>query len=252
MVVFYDVLGYLGGIWIGVYLEISENIDDIVDLGGMVYCKLVFCLIDEELQNYYFGYVNLVLWLLCYWCGDLVEMNLDYQVVYCWVNVWVVCILLQVIQFDDIVWVYDYYFLFLGVEMWCLGVMNWVGFFLYVFFFLLGDLLVLLQLQEFVVDLVSYNLIGLQICVDVVCCFEMYCVDFWVEFMNDGSIKFLDRIILVWFFFIGIDIKGFVFEVQQNEQFFGKQVLEIFLIGVDWLDYFKGLLNCFKGFVVYL
>ncbi|MTH64861.1 trehalose-6-phosphate synthase [Paracoccus sp. DK608] len=252
MVALHDALGYSGGIWIGAHSETSENTDDIVDLGGTAYRKLAFRLTDEELQNYYLGYANSVLWPLCHRRGDLVEMNSDYQAAYRRVNARVARILSQVIQPDDIVWVHDYHFLPLGAEMRRLGVTNRVGFFLHVPFPSLGDLSVLSQPQEFAADLASYNLIGLQTRADVARCLEMYRADPRAEFMNDGSIKFLDRITSVRSFPIGIDTKGFALEAQQNEQPFGKQAPETFLIGVDRLDYSKGLPNRFKGFAAYL
>lgn len=253
VVALHDALGCAGGIWIGAHPEPGIGEETLDELGLAPYRRLAFRLTEEEQKNYYLGYANSVLWPLCHRRGDLVEMRPEYGAAYQAVNARVARMVGKIARHDDLIWVHDYHFLPLAKEMRALGLANRIGIFLHVPFPALGDLSVLSQPERFADDLAHYNLIGLQTRSDVARCLEMFRADPRAEFMPDGGIKFLDRITAVRSFPIGIDTAGFAEDAAQEAvNPFGRGDPGRFLIGVDRLDYSKGLPNRFRAFARYL
>ncbi|MTH79917.1 alpha,alpha-trehalose-phosphate synthase (UDP-forming) [Paracoccus aestuariivivens] len=253
VVALHDALGCAGGIWIGAHPETGVADEAVEELGSSPYRRLAFRLTEDEQANYYLGYANSVLWPLCHRRGDLVEMRSEYEAAYRAVNARVARIVARIAEPDDLIWVHDYHFLPLATELRRLGVSNRIGFFLHIPFPALGDLSVLSQPERFADDLAHYNLIGLQTRGDVARCLEMYRADPRAEFMPDGSIKFRDRVTAIRSFPIGIDTAGFAADAsQETVNPFGREEPGRFIIGVDRLDYSKGLPNRFRGFARYL
>ena len=153
----------------------------------------------------------------------------------------------------DLIWVQDYHFIPLARELRKLGVMNRIGFFLHIPFPVLADLSIMPHAEAFAESLAHYNLVGLQTRGDVARCLEMFRADPRAEFMTNGSIKFGDHISHVRSFPIGIDAASFHEEAQRDlPEGFGSAGPEVFAIGVDRLDYSKGLPHRFRAFGRYL
>ncbi|WP_245155638.1 alpha,alpha-trehalose-phosphate synthase (UDP-forming) [Paracoccus ravus] len=253
VVALHDALGCSGGIWIGAHPDPGDGDDSLEELGTSPYQRLAFRLTEEEQNNYYLGYANSVLWPLCHRRGDLVEMRSEYETSYRAVNARIARIVSRIAEPEDLIWVHDYHFLPLATEMRARGLRNRIGFFLHIPFPALGDLSVLSQPERFADDLAHYDLVGLQTRSDVARCLEMYRADPRAEFMPDGSIKFLDRFTSVRSFPIGIDTKGFAADAAQEAvNPFGREEPGSYIIGVDRLDYSKGLPNRFRAFARYL
>lgn len=107
--------------------------------------------------------------------------------------------------------------------------------------------------DEFTDWLSHFNLVGLQTRGDVARCLEVYRADPRAEFLPSGSVRFLDRIVTVRAFPIGIDVKGFTAGLDADDANpFGSERPETLIIGVDRLDYSKGLPNRFRAFGRYL
>jgi len=253
VVALHDALANSGGCWIGAHPDPGTGDEALEEIEGGPYRRFAFRLTEQEIEDYYLGFSNSVLWPLCHRRTDLVRIRPVYERAYSAVNARVARLIAQIADPEDIIWVQDYHFLSLARELRATGLSNRIGFFLHVPFPALGDLSVLPQPETFADDLAHYNLIGLQTRGDVARCLEMFRADPRAEFMPDGSIKFIDRITSVRSFPIGIDVAAFQTEAERNAPNpFGSESPEEFIIGVDRLDYSKGLPNRFRAFGRYL
>ena len=100
----------------------------------------------------------------------------------------------------------------------------------------------------------SYNLVGLQTRADVARCLEMFRSKAHAELMTDANVKHGDRLFAVRSFPIGIDVNSFIETAKKPitctrlDADFANDLV----IGVDRLDYSKGLPNRFRAFAHYL
>lgn len=248
-----DALSASGGLWIGAHPDPGTGLEEMEEVSGGGCRCLAFRLSEEEISDYYLGYANSVLWPLCHRRVDLVEMPSTYEERYRAVNARVAKLIAQVARPDDLIWVHDYHFFPLASELRALGLANRIGFFLHIPFPSLGDLSVLSQPEDFADWLADYNLLGLQTRGDVARCLEMYRADPRAEFMPDGTVKMQGRITSVRSFPIGIDVDHFrELAGVGGRNPFGREAPDSFVIGVDRLDYSKGIPNRFRAFGRYL
>ena len=242
-----------GGLWIGAHPDTGTGEEQFEEIQWDKGTLLAFRLSPEEYADYYLGYSNSVLWPLCHRRADLVNMSAAFDESYRAVNARVAEMIAAVADPDDIIWVHDYHFFPLASELRALGLSNRIGFFLHIPFPELGSLSVLSRPDEFAHWLASYNLVGLQTRADVARCLEMYRADPRAEFLIDGSVKFQDRITTVRSFPIGIDVEDFRAQAEEETPNpFGVATPESYVIGVDRLDYSKGIPNRFRAFGRYL
>jgi trehalose 6-phosphate synthase len=253
VVALHDTLAKSGGCWIGAHPETGTVEDRFEEIEGQDYRRLAFRLSEHEFEQYYLGYANSVLWPLCHRRPDLVSITSEAYECYEAVNRRVARMVASELKPDDLVWVQDYHFIPLARELRALGVENRIGMFLHIPFPVLADLSILPNPEEFADSLSHYNLVGLQTRGDVARCLEMFRDDPRAEFLTDASIKFRDRRTAVRSFPIGIDVAGFQADAQcEMEDPFGAGGPDLFAIGVDRLDYSKGLPNRFRAFGRYL
>ena len=249
----HDALAVSGGCWIGAHPETGEDGGEFELVGTQPYSRLAFRLSEAELDNYYLGFANSVLWPLCHRRPDLVKINPGYIEAYEAVNRRVAQMVAAEISPTDVIWVQDYHFIPLARELRKLGITNRIGFFLHIPFPVLADLSIMPRAEMFAENLAHFNLIGLQTRGDVARCMEMFRADARAEFMTDGSIKFGDHVSHVRSFPIGIDAASFREEAERDLPVgFGNASPELFAIGVDRLDYSKGLPHRFRAFGRYL
>ncbi|SDO71802.1 trehalose 6-phosphate synthase [Lutimaribacter pacificus] len=248
-----DALALSGGLWIGAHPETGtgrEPLEEIQDNGNT---HLAFRLSEDDLSDYYLGYANSVLWPLCHRRVDLIDMSAAFEARYRAVNARVGRMIASIARPEDVIWVHDYHFFPLASELRALGLSNRIGFFLHIPFPELGSLSVLSQPEDFSDWLASYNLVGLQTRADVARCLEVYRADPRAEFLVDGSVKFEDRVTEIRSFPIGIDVEDFRTQAARDAPDpFGRAAPESFVIGVDRLDYSKGIPNRFRAFGRYL
>jgi len=253
VVALHDAIADRGGIWIGAHPETGEASDTFEEVETTPYRKLAFRLTEEEQENYYLGFANSVLWPLCHRRGDLVDLQSEYERDYIAVNRRLARLIADMVEEEDILWIHDYHFLPLAYELRKLGVFNRIGFFLHIPFPSLADLSVLPTPASFAEWLASYNLLGLQTRRDVARCLEMYRSDPRAEFLPDGTVKFGMNVVSVRSFPIGIDVADFARAAAEPAPSpFGREEPDEYVIGVDRLDYSKGLPNRFHAFGEFL
>ena len=251
VVAIHEALADRGGIWIGAHPDTADTPnDDLTILDGDGYEKRAFRLTAAERDNYYLGYANSVLWPMCHRRGDLIHLDRDYATDYLAVNRRVARQIAEIAGPDDCIWVQDYHFLPLAGELRALGVTAAIGLFLHIPFPGPAELEALPEQEEFPGWIASFDLVGLQTRADVARCLEVYRTLDGAELLGPERIGYDGRVFRVASFPIGIDVESFAREARRGS---GRALLRLkdneqLVIGVDRLDYSKGLPNRFRGF----
>lgn len=209
---------------------------------------------EQDVEEYYNGYANRTLWPLFHYRIDLSEYDRSFGSGYERVNTRFAETVTPLIEPDDLVWVHDYHLIPLGQQLRERGLKNRIGFFLHIPW-PPSRLLVSLPFHERLVrSLLAYDVIGFQ-------------TEEWLESFRhyvehelggrvdpDGIVHVGDRSVRAAAFPIGIDHKEFQEAVNSDtaqsaygrlrKSAEGKHVI----IGVDRLDYSKGLEERFNGY----
>lgn len=255
VVAIHEALSEEGGIWIGAHPDTCDDCEDaLVDLDGAPYRKMAFRLTESERQNYYLGYANSVLWPLCHRRSDLVRYQRAFAEGYLAVNARVARNVAQLAEPEDTIWVQDYHFLPLARLMREEGVTARIGLFLHIPFPVLADTHVLPEREALPGWLAAYDLVGLQTRSDVARCLEFFRADPHSEALFDSMTKHKERVFSIRSFPIGIDAQGFAQEAAKGggEYLVNLGPREDLVIGVDRLDYSKGLPQRFRAFGLFL
>ncbi|CAM4081993.1 alpha,alpha-trehalose-phosphate synthase (UDP-forming) [Palleronia rufa] len=245
-----------GGLWIGANDTPTDTPSHSLTPipGGSGYDKAVFDITPAEYDDYYLGYANAVLWPLCHRRTDLLSLERRFAAAYAAVNARVARMIAAVVQPDDLIWVHDYHFLPVAAELRGLGVKARIGLFLHIPFPTLPDLAALPERSDFYTWLSSFDVVGLQTEADVARCFEAFRSHPAGELWFDGRVKFASRVFAVRSFPIGIDGPGFAalasrpLDTDPLPLATGTRLV----LGVDRLDYSKGIPHRMRGFGTWL
>lgn len=247
-----------GGLWFGADEPGGDPDAGVRALGPDAtgaYERFAFPVTHAEHQGHYLGYSNSVLWPLFHHRPDLLaveEGDFDHYVA---VNRRVAHALRDRIGPDDMIWVHDYHFLMLAHELRAIGVRNRIGLFLHIPFPGASDVMALSQVAMLPAWLAAFDLVGLQTERDVGAALELLRHDPRTELLNDGRLARGGRTFRLLRFPIGIDAEGFARTARHAVQprlslpTDGPAPL---LLGVDRLDYSKGLVHRFRAFGRYL
>ncbi|WP_394156098.1 trehalose-6-phosphate synthase [Loktanella salsilacus] len=255
VVALHDCLHENGGVWYGTSGRINDAPgDDFCDVAGDGYDMRTFDLTQAEHDGYYLGYANSVLWPLCHRRADLMALSKGDFETYIAVNRRLAKMMARELRADDQVWIHDYHFLPLAACLRELGVTATIGFFHHIPFPAVHDLLALPQHHIFPQWIASFDLVGLQTQRDVAAALEMYRSLVGAEQLRDGSLQYRGRNFEIRSFPIGIDVDAFAKEAGRRD---GRALLNLakdegLVIGVDRLDYSKGLDNRLRAFGQYL
>ncbi|MBM2576019.1 trehalose-6-phosphate synthase [Jannaschia sp. Os4] len=246
-----------GGSWIGADEPGGDTSGGLRDLGPDptgAYQRFAFPLSHAEQEGYYLGYSNSVLWPLFHHRPDLVavsEGDFDHYVA---VNRRVARALRDRLEPDDMIWIHDYHFLMLAHELRQMGVENRIGLFLHIPFPGPTDAMALPQVAMLPAWLAAHDLLGLQTERDVIAALELLRHDPHTELLNNGMLSRQGRTFSVRRFPIGIDAEGFARTAEAGV--LPRLTLPTrdspLLLGVDRLDYSKGLVKRFDAFGTYL
>ena len=151
------------------------------------------------------------------------------------------------LQPGDIIWVHDYHFIMLGLELRKLGVENPIGFFLHIPFPPAQSFLAIPEHRELARALSAYELVGLQTRSDVGNFLEYLQQGADGRLLTDGRIRAFERIMAVESFPIGIEPKDFALP-QESSMFVQGRADVQRILGIDRLDYSKGLPQKFRAF----
>lgn len=249
-----------GGIWFGWGGDTcrGEPADPTLDERGNV----TYATIDinrADFEPYYNGFCNGSLWpLFHYMLGFFRYERADYEA-YERVNALFARKLIPLLEPTDRIWVHDYHLIPLAEELRSSGVQNPIGFFLHVPFPGLDVLRTLPGYRRILRALAQYDVVGFQT--------RMDCEDFVAGLRGAGfggervqgrKVLALDREILVDAFPIGVDVDEIEQQAAKATDAASVQRLAVdlkkrtLLIGVDRLDYSKGLPQRFRAFEIFL
>jgi trehalose 6-phosphate synthase len=209
---------------------------------------------EDDQRDFYLGYANSVLWPLFHRRADLIAMEPRYSEAYRSTNARVAALIARELQPGDLLWVHDYHFLPVARELRRRGIDNRIGYFLHTPFPLAANVPALPERDEFPEWLAAYDLVGLQTERDLAALREYFRGDPAAEIDAAGTIRTADGSFRAIALPIGIDVDAFIAQTDASD---GADRLRLdpterLLIGVDRLDYSKGLVNKFRAFAAYL
>ncbi|NJR77842.1 alpha,alpha-trehalose-phosphate synthase (UDP-forming) [Sphingomonas corticis] len=212
----------------------------------------------QDIDEYYNGFANRTLWPLFHYRVDLTEFERDFEGGYARVNHRFADTVAPLIEEEDLVWVHDYHLVPLGGELRRRGVANRLGFFLHIPW-PPTDLLVSLPSHRRLVEaLFAYDVVGFQTA-DWLENFRHYVttqLDGTVG--EDGLVTVGDRTIRAIPAPIGIETAEFEAAAQTQAAAFARDRMYMsatgrsLIVGVDRLDYSKGLPERFAGYERFL
>ena len=206
-----------------------------------------------DFAMYYGGYANGCLWPLFHFRLDLVRFNREHYAAYRRINALIARRLMELLKPDDRLWIHDYHLIPLAEELRALGCKNRIGFFLHIPTPPRELLAAMPEHRALMSSLLHYDLIGLQTeghrqRLHDYAGAELDCV------VVEGGIRAKGRFIRTGAFPVGIDvgeIEGFAVsrrgqqETGRMRRLLGDRTQ---IVGVDRLDYSKGLLRRCAGY----
>jgi trehalose 6-phosphate synthase len=203
--------------------------------------------------GYYEGFANSALWPALHSRADLINASQDDYLSYREVNAFMARALLRFEKPDTAFWIQDYHFLALGAELRDLGVTAPLGFFLHTPWPTRAIIGGVPHHRELIEAMLAYSLIGFQT--------EDDCNNFAGYLTADLGLKIDDGVVTSRFgtsriavFPIGIDAEKFAQQAAKAVSHPDVSRLrrslngEKLAIGVDRLDYSKGLVNRITAF----
>jgi trehalose 6-phosphate synthase len=251
-----DALRQTGGVWFGWDGTVVDDDAPIeittTEQGGVTIATVP--LTERDYQDYYVGFANQVLWPVCHYRLDLVKFETAYFDGYRRVNARLANALFDLLQPDDVIWAHDYHLISLASELRARGVRQRIGFFLHIPFPPPGVLLAVPVYQWLMKSLFSYDVIGFQTNTDVIN-FQR-CVSEHIngQIHGDGQVTAYGRTVTARAFPIGIDVEAFSAMAHTQEaadaiERLNRRSLDrSHIVGVDRLDYSKGLPERMKAF----
>ena len=250
-----DALNRRGGLWVGWSGEIAETPDPTptgISAGRMRFATLD--LSPAEHQAYYVGYANSTLWPLCHYRLGLIEFTRAAYEGYLAVNERFAAALVPMLQPDDIIWVHDYHLFPFASALRRAGVRNGIGFFLHIPFPAPEVLSVLPRYRGLLANLADYDLVGFQTKGDMRAFLSGIADEADGHIGEDGRFSAFGRQSRAEAFTIGIETDEFAElarvaadapETRRLQESLQGRAL---VIGVDRLDYSKGLPARFDAF----
>jgi len=213
---------------------------------------------EQDVDEYYNGYANRTLWPLFHYRIDLAEYERGFAGGYQRVNARFAETVLPLIEPDDVVWIQDYHLLPLGAELRKRGCRNRIGFFLHIPWPPRRLLSTLPEADELVSTLFAYDLIGFHTEEWLHSFCEFVCHEMGGTESEDGRLTLGERTVRAIVCPIGIDARDFAElsrsprAVQTHRRMVESAVGRDMIVGVDRLDYSKGLEERFLGYERFL
>ena len=250
-----DALRASGGLWVGFSGDTVRDPSDRLTLhGGPGFQRAAFDLTPEEYENYYLGFSNSVLWPLCHGRTDLMRILPEYLEGYRQVNARIADLLLPQLRQGDCIWVQDYHLFPLAAELRARGVNSPIGHFLHIPFPGVQDSAALPNPAEMFTWLSQYDLLGFQAERDRSAFMRSAEELMGIEELDDDWLRLSGRVLRAGVFPIGIDARAFIEEASDapDEDRMRSLTNAEMMIGVDRLDYSKGIPQRFRAFQLLL
>ena len=244
-----------GGMWLGWSGKLAA--DDTAAVGVTLRDNVELATFDlprHDFELYYAGFCNGTLWPLCHYFVAGLHYSRPQFDAYVRVNRLFAERLSPLLRDDDLVWVHDYHLMYLAHELRARGVTHPLGFFLHIPFPHVEALRALPRYGELIRALLEYDVVGFQTARDIAC-FRSAVVD-----VLGSSALYHDEVrrphgrTRIGVFPIGVDVDVIRREARESQ---GSRTVKRMsaglrgrrcVIGVDRLDYSKGLVERFEAY----
>ena len=251
-----EVLKNNTGLWFGWSGGVAESPGDVkintAEQDGIT--SAVMDLVHDDFQEYYNGFANRMLWPILHYRLDLVEFSRRDLSGYMRVNARFADELGKILQPDDVIWVHDYHLFPFAKTLRERGHCNKIGFFLHVPFPPPEILTALPNHQRLIPDLAHYDLVGFQTENDASNFARYLSKECMIPRRDRDTFQAGERVMRIGVFPIGIETAEFRDLARESAQAdVVKHLVESLagrdmIIGVDRLDYSKGLRLRMEGF----
>jgi trehalose 6-phosphate synthase len=248
-----------GGLWFGWSGTVAADGD--ITTRTIPYRDMSYVVTDlgeADFQEYYSGFANRVLWPILHYRVDLAEFSRRDLSGYRRVNAHFANQLSDLLQPDDIVWVHDYHLIPLAKMLRDRGHHNRIGYFLHVPF-PPPEILTALPNHEWLIpQLASYDLVGLQTDNDATNLARYLENECRLQKRGEFVYQAGERTVRLGAFPIGIETSEFSRLARRSVRSpLVRSVMEslagrALMIGVDRLDYSKGLAQRMDAFERFL
>jgi trehalose 6-phosphate synthase len=250
-----------GALWFGWSGKIVEAADGGTPGEGELHTqkagKVTLVTVDlcrQDYDAYYLGYANGVLWPVFHYRLDLGNYEPGFAEGYRRVNELFARKLLPLLKPDDQIWVHDYHLIPLAANLRAMGCRNRIGFFLHIPMPPPLIMAAIPQQDWLMRTLFAYDLVGFQSNADLLNFSHYVQSEAQAEVLPDGRYRAFNRTVQAGAFPIGIDVDEFtrLAETREGSQMFERMRKEYsrreLLVGVDRLDYSKGLPQRIRAF----
>lgn len=247
-----DALTERGGLWVGGAPATTPTPSPGLELHRRGDFDIALFELEPELhRDYYLGHSNSVLWPAFHSRVDLIDVRREYALAYREVARRVARMVADVLAPDDLVWVHDYQLIPVAHELKKLGVSNRIGFFLHIPLPDLHTFKAIPDWRELAGFLADHDLVGFQTRRDLANAIAIFRHALGGELRPDGAMGIAGRAVAIGAFPISIDVKGFARSAAKAARDVPPPLLPR-LIGVDRLDYSKGLPQRLAGYEQFL
>ena len=244
-----------GGVWFGWSGKTTPHFSGKVSKARAEGVTVATVDLEEiDVQEYYNGYANKTLWPLFHYRIDLAAFDRSFGEGYERVNRRLAETVRPMIKPDTVVWIHDYHLIPMAKELRRLGVTNPIGFFLHIPWPARQLITTLPRHRQLVEALFDYDLIGFQTA-DWLAAFEDYVVhEAGGSISPDGRLSAFGTTTRAGPFPIGIDAAEFAASVESPtagrmyDRMAASTAFRSMIVGVDRLDYSKGLEERLLGF----
>jgi trehalose 6-phosphate synthase len=248
-----------GGVWFGWSGETCEPGGECLRIeqdGGITY--MLLDLSERDIEEYYRGFSNRTLWPLFHYRLDLAGFSPETRAGYYRVNDLFARTLAPRIAEDDIVWIHDYHLIPLAASLRALGLRNRIGFFLHIPWPPADLFLALPGHHDLLRALSAYDLIGFQTEQDLENFTGCLLRAKLARRVGGQLVDEAGRPIVADVFPIGIETREFAETAVRAERnsivrrMHASLVDRDLIIGVDRLDYSKGIAERMKAFARFI
>ena len=253
-----DTLSQSGGVWFGWSGKVNETgAPGEAELhthraGAVQLVTIDLSRVDHD--TYYTGYSNQALWPALHYRLDLADFGAGFFAGYQRVNRLFARKLAALLKPDDVIWVHDYHLIPLAAELRALGCRQRIGFFLHVPLPPPPILAAIPGHEWLMRSFFAYDLVGLQAQSDADHFARFVVEEAKATALGDSEFEAFGRRVVARAFPIGIDLDEFQrlagstesrdTEAMLRDQYSKRRLL----VGVDRLDYSKGLPQRFRAF----
>ncbi|MES2905297.1 MAG: alpha,alpha-trehalose-phosphate synthase (UDP-forming) [Pseudomonadota bacterium] len=248
-----------GGIWFGWSGQVIDRFTGRMNMARVDgVTTATVDLEEQDVDEYYNGYANRTLWPLFHYRVDLAEFDRSFGAGYERVNQRLASTAVPLLKPDDCIWVQDYHLIPLGEQLRLMGVTNRIGYFLHIPWPPHRLLTALPYHRRLVQSMLAYDLIGFQTAQWLESFHHFVTREMGGTVDSDGTVHVDGRTVRTGAFPIGIDVAEFDDLMRKPDAIEAQRTLSAsadgrkVIIGVDRLDYTKGLVERFEGYARFL